>query len=123
MKKTCRQLSARPAAHGERGPDYQTNSAGDAVDIIDSTTNTVVLQVKHRSTPRSRVLSRRNPGLHSCEAEDTLWATDTATGKLLGKAALSGHPNNIAISRDGRRGVFSVSWPRRGQLKWWTRRR
>jgi YVTN family beta-propeller protein len=88
---------------------YQTNSAGDAVDIIDSTTNTVVLQVKNIEVPHGVVFSPDGTRAYiSCEAENTLWATDTRTGKLLGKAALSGHPNNIAISRDGRRVFVSI---------------
>jgi YVTN family beta-propeller protein len=83
---------------------YQTNSAGDAVDIIDSTTNTVVLQVKDIEVPHGVTFSPDGSRAYiSCEAENTLWATDTRTGKLLGKAPLSGHPNNISISRDGRR--------------------
>jgi YVTN family beta-propeller protein len=83
---------------------YQTNSAGDAVDIIDAATNTVVLQVKDIEAPHGVVFSPDGSRAYiSCEGENTLWATDTKTGKLLGKASLSGHPNNIAISKDGRR--------------------
>lgn len=83
---------------------YQTNSAGDAVDIIDAATNTVVMQVKDIEVPHGVVFSPDGSRAYiSCEAENTLWATDTRTGKLLGKASLSGHPNNIAISKDGRR--------------------
>jgi YVTN family beta-propeller protein len=81
---------------------YQTNSAGDAVDIIDAATNTVVLQVKEIEAPHGVAFSPDGSRAYiSCEAENTLWATDTKTGKLLGKASLSGHPNNIAISKDG----------------------
>jgi YVTN family beta-propeller protein len=83
---------------------YQTNSAGDTVDIIDSATNAVVLQVKDIEVPHGVTFSPDGTRAYiSCESENTLWATDTKTGKLLGKAALSGHPNNIAISKDGRR--------------------
>jgi YVTN family beta-propeller protein len=83
---------------------YQTNSAGDSVDIIDSATNAVVLQVKDIEVPHGVTFSPDGTRAYiSCESENTLWATDTKTGKLLGKAALSGHPNNIAISKDGRR--------------------
>src|SRR5208282_5421375 len=82
---------------------YQTNSAGDAVDIIDPVTNKVVLQVKDIEVPHGVAFSPDGTRAYiSCEAENTLWATDTKTGKLLGKASLSGHPNNIAISKDGR---------------------
>jgi YVTN family beta-propeller protein len=88
---------------------YQTNSAGDAVDIIDAATNKVVLQVKDIEVPHGVTFSPDGSRAYiSCEAENTLWATDTKTGKLLGKAALSGHPNNIAISKDGRRVFVSI---------------
>jgi len=83
---------------------YQTNSAGDAVDIIDATTNAVVLQVKDIEVPHGVAFSPDGSRAYiSCESENTLWATDTKTGKILGKAPLSGHPNNIAMSKDGRR--------------------
>lgn len=88
---------------------YQTNSAGDAVDVIDTTTNTVVLQVKNIEVPHGVVFSPDGTRAYiSCESENTLWATDTRTGQLIGKAALSGHPNNIAISRDGRQVYVSI---------------
>lgn len=83
---------------------YQTNSAGDAVEIIDVATNKIVLQVKDIEAPHGVVFSPDGSRAYiSCEGENTLWATDTKTGKLLGKASLSGRPNNIAISKDGRR--------------------
>jgi YVTN family beta-propeller protein len=83
---------------------YQTNSAGDAVEIIDAATNKVVLQVKDIEAPHGVAFSPDGSRAYiSCEAENTLWATDTRTGRLLGKASLSGHPNNIAISKDGLR--------------------
>lgn len=95
-------LFAQPLA-GSTVRIYQTNSAGDAVDIIDPATNKVVLQVKNIEVPHGVTFSPDGSRAYvSCEAESTLWATDTKTGKLLGKAALSGHPNNISISKDGR---------------------
>jgi YVTN family beta-propeller protein len=83
---------------------YQTNSAGDEVDVIDAATNAVVLRVKDIEVPHGVAFSPDGTRAYiSCEAENTLWATDTKTGKLLGKAHLSGHPNNISVSKDGRR--------------------
>lgn len=83
---------------------YQTNSAGDEVDVIDAATNEIVLVVKDIEVPHGVAFSPDGTRAYiSCEAESTLWATDTKTGKLLGKAHLSSHPNNIAISKDGRR--------------------
>lgn len=82
---------------------YQTNSAGDEVDIIDPTRNKVVLKVKDIESPHGVAFSPDGSRAYiSCEAENTLWATDTKTGKLLGKVPLSGRPNNISISKNGR---------------------
>src|SRR5712671_2680552 len=78
---------------------YQTNSAGDSVQIIDPATNKVVMEVKGIEVPHGVTFSPDGTRAYiTCEAENTLWATDTKTGKLLGKAPLSGHPNNVAIS-------------------------
>lgn len=83
---------------------YQTNSAGDAVDVIDAATNKVVFQVKDIEVPHGVTFSPDGTRTYiSCESESSLWATDTKTGKLIGKAMLSGHPNNISITKDGRR--------------------
>ena len=83
---------------------FQTNSAGDAVDVIDPATNKVVLQIKDIEVPHGVTFSPDGTRAYiSCEAENTLWAVDTRSGKLIGKAPLSGHPNNISISKDGKR--------------------
>lgn len=82
---------------------YQTNSAGDDVDVIDAKTNKVVLKVHGIEVPHGVTFSPDGKRAYiSCESEATLWATDTKSGKLLGKAKLSGHPNNISISKDGK---------------------
>jgi YVTN family beta-propeller protein len=82
---------------------YQTNSAGDDVDIIDPATNKVVLKVSGIEVPHGVTFSPDGTKAYiSCESESTLWATDTKTGKLISKAPLSGHPNNVAVSKDGK---------------------
>jgi YVTN family beta-propeller protein len=82
---------------------YQTNSAGDDVDVIDPVTNKVVLKVQGIEVPHGVTFSPDGTRAYiSCESESTLWATDTKTGKLISKAPLSGHPNNVAISKDGK---------------------
>jgi YVTN family beta-propeller protein len=83
---------------------WQTNSAGDAVDIIDPATNKVVFQVHDIEVPHGVAFSPDGTRAYiSCEAENTLWAADAKTGKLIAKAPLTGHPNNISISKDGKR--------------------
>lgn len=89
---------------------YQTNSAGDDVDIIDPATNRVVQKIQGIEVPHGVALSPDGARAYiSCEAESTLWATDAKTGKLLGKAPLSGHPNNISIAKDGKRVFVGIA--------------
>ena len=88
---------------------YQTNSAGDAVDIIDPATNKVVMQIKDIEVPHGVTFSPDGTRAYiSCEAESTLWITDTKTGKLINKVPLSGHPNNLSTSKDGKRVFVSI---------------
>ena len=82
----------------------QTNSAGDNVHIIDPATNKVVgiidgIEVNHG-------VSAAPDGSRyyiSNEAESTLDIVDTKSLKVGKKIPLSGHPNNIDISKDGHR--------------------
>ena len=88
----------------------QTNSAGDDVDVIDPGTNKVVgvirgIEVNHgaASAPNGRTLFVSNEG------ESTLDVVDTKSLKITKSIPLSGHPNNIAISKDGRRVYVSIA--------------
>ena len=82
----------------------QTNSAGDNVHIIDPVTNKVVgvisgIEVNHgvgAAPDGSRIYV-------SDEAESTLDVVDAKTLKVIKRVPLSGHPNNLAVGRDGRR--------------------
>ena len=88
----------------------QTNSAGDDVSIIDPATNKVVgtikgIEVNHGATYAP-------DGSHyyiSNEAESTLDVVDTKSLKVTRSIPLSGHPNNISISKDGRRVYVSIA--------------
>ena len=83
---------------------YQTNSAGDEVHVIDADQNKVVLEIKDIDIPHGVTFSPDGTRAYiTCETENTVWATDTKTGKLIGKANLSGHPNNLSVSKDGKR--------------------
>ena len=89
---------------------YQTNSAGNEVDIIDPGTNKVVMHVEGIEVPHGVAFSPDGKRAYiTCEAESTLWATDTKTGKLISKAQLSGHPNNLAVSNDGKYVFVSIA--------------
>jgi len=88
----------------------QTNSAGDNVHIIDPATNKVVgvisgIEVNHgagAAPDGSRIYI-------SDEAESTLDVVDAKTLKVMKKIPLSGHPNNMAVGRDGRRVYVGIA--------------
>ena len=91
--------------HGNRKVRIiQTNSAGDNVHVIDPATNKVVgviegIEVNHgvgAAPDGSRIYI-------SDEAESTLDAVDAKTLKVIKRAKLSGHPNNMAVGKDGKR--------------------
>src|ERR1700756_3978970 len=88
----------------------QTNSAGDDVSIIDPATNKVVgtingIEVNHgaAAAPDGR------PYSISDEGKSTLDVVDPKTLKITRSIALSGHPNNVGISKDGRRVYVSIA--------------
>ena len=81
----------------------QTNAAGDTAQFIDPATNKVVLTVKDLEAPHGVTSSPDGTRAYfTVESDSTVVAVDTKTGKHLGKVALSGHPNNIAVSKDGK---------------------
>src|SRR6202162_4098411 len=88
----------------------QTNSAGDDVHVIDPATHKVVgiihgIEVNHgaASAPDGRTLFVSNEG------ESTLDVVDTKSLKVNKSSQLSGQPNNIAISKDGKRVYVSIA--------------
>ncbi|HLK50086.1 MAG TPA: beta-propeller fold lactonase family protein [Bryobacteraceae bacterium] len=88
----------------------QTNSAGDDVSIIDPNTNKVVgtihgIEVNHGAA----VAPDGSRYYISDEAERTLDVVDAKTLDVTRKIPLSGHPNNISISKDGRRVYVSIA--------------
>jgi YVTN family beta-propeller protein len=93
----------------------QTNSAGDNVHIIDPATNKVVgiiegIEVNHGaggSPDGSRIYI-------SNEADNTLDFVDAKTLKVTSKVHLSGHPNNIAVGKDGRHVYVAIREPEPG---------
>jgi YVTN family beta-propeller protein len=88
----------------------QTNSAGTTVSLIDPATNTVVgvingIEVNHGATsaPDGSRLYISN------EAEKTLDVVDTKTLKVIKSIPLTAHPNNVSISKDGKRVYVAIA--------------
>src|ERR1700675_1549759 len=88
----------------------QTNSAGDNVSIIDPTTNKVVGVIKGIEVNHGAAAAPDGSRYYiSNEAETTLDVVDTKSLKVTRSIPLSGHPNNISISKDGRRVYVAIA--------------
>ena len=83
----------------------QTNSAGDNVHIIDPATNKVVGVINGIEVEPWRRRSRRTAAAStSATRPRARWTSSTRRRfKVTKQIPLSGHPNNIAVGRDGRR--------------------
>jgi YVTN family beta-propeller protein len=82
----------------------QTNSAGDNVHLIDPTTNKIVGTIEGIEANHGAAIAPDGSRIYiSNEAMSTLDAVDAKTLKVTKQVPLSGHPNNLAIGRDGKR--------------------
>jgi YVTN family beta-propeller protein len=88
----------------------QTNSAGDNVDLIDPATNKVVGVIKGIEVNHGAAVAPDGSRYYiSDEAESTLDVADAKTLKVIRNIPLSGHPNNIAVSKNGKRVYVSIA--------------
>jgi len=82
----------------------QTNMAGDNLHIIDPATNRIVGEITGIEANHGVAAAPDGGRLYvSNEADRTVDVVDTKTLKVFKQIPLSGPPNNIAISKDGRR--------------------
>src|SRR5881396_1218557 len=82
----------------------QTNAAGDSVMLIDPATNKVVGEIGGIEVNHGAAAAPDGSRLYiTNEAESTLDVADLKTLKVIKKIPLTNHPNNIAVSKDGRR--------------------
>jgi YVTN family beta-propeller protein len=88
----------------------QTNSAGDEVSIIDPAINKVVGTINGIEVNHGAAAAPDGSRYYiSDEGKSTLDVVDRKTLKITRSIRLSGHPNNIAISKDGRRVYVSIA--------------
>src|SRR5205809_1656971 len=104
MKALATLLIALPVA---RGADtvriVQTNAAGDNIHLIDPATNKVVGEITGIEVNHGAAVAPDGSRFYfSDEAEHTLDVVNGRTLAVTKRIALSGRPNNVAISRDGR---------------------
>jgi len=82
----------------------QTNSAGDNVHLIDPATNKIVGTIEGIEANHGAAIAPDGARIYiSNEAMSTLDIVDGKTLKVTKQVPLSGHPNNLAIGRDGKR--------------------
>jgi len=82
----------------------QTNSQGDNIHLIDPATNQIVGEVKGIPINHGAAAAPDGSRFYfSSEAEQTLHVVDGKTLQTVKKIPLTARPNNISISRDGRR--------------------
>ena len=82
----------------------QTNSQGNNIHLIDPATNQIVGEVTGVPINHGAAGAPDGSRLYfSSEAEQSLHVVDGKTLQLTKKIPLSGRPNNISISRDGRK--------------------
>jgi len=90
----------------------QTNSAGDSVLLIDPATNKVVGEIKDIEANHGAAAAPDGSRLYvTNEAESTLDVVDAKTLKVSRHIPLTGHPNNLSISKDGKRVYIAIVVP------------
>jgi YVTN family beta-propeller protein len=81
----------------------QTNSGDDSIHLIDPLTNAIVGEIHGVPINHGAAAAPDGSRLYfTSEAERVLAVVDPRTRQITKKVALTGRPNNISISRDGR---------------------
>ncbi len=102
-------LAALPAA-AQTARIYVTNSAGDSIHVIDPATQKVVQTIGPIEAAHGIDFSPDGQRVYvSNEADSTLDVFDRPSGKRIAQVKLSGHPNNIATTKDGGRVVVGIA--------------
>jgi YVTN family beta-propeller protein len=105
-------LSALPAAASDRVVIVQTNAAGDNVFLIDPSNNTIVGEIGGIEVNHGAAAAPDGSRLYfTNEANETLDVVDAKSLAVTKSIPLSGRPNNVAISRDGRRVYAAIVSP------------
>ena len=88
---------------------YVADSIGDDVYVIDPATNKVVQVIGGIEMPHGVNFSPDGSRVYiSNESENVLDVVDRKTGNIIKKVPLTGHPNNIAVTKDGGRVLVCI---------------
>src|SRR5262245_37450739 len=106
----CAFVLSATAARAELVRVYITNSAGDSIHVIDPATNKVVQEIKGIEAAHGIGFAPDGSKVYvSNESDSTLDVFDRESGSLIKKIALSNHPNNIAVTKNGDRVVVAIA--------------
>ena len=99
----CMASFSLAAAQESKVRIIQTNSAGDNIHIIDVATNKVVGEIKGIEAPHGLVVAPNGSRIYVSEQADrTLTVIDGKTLQVTKRIPLSGNPNLVDITPDGR---------------------
>ncbi len=90
-------------AAGTESRVLQSNSAGDNIHVISSATNKIVGTIEGIEVPHGVVVSPDGARIYiTDEPRRTLDIVDAVSLKVIKQVPLSGRPNNLAVSKDGK---------------------
>lgn len=82
---------------------FQTNAGGDTATVIDPATNKVVMTIPNLEVAHGVGFSPDGKRAYfTVESDSTVKSVDIATGKITGSVNLTGHPNNMSMSKNGK---------------------
>jgi YVTN family beta-propeller protein len=82
---------------------FQTNAGGDVATVIDPATNKIVMTIPDLEVAHGVGFSPDGKRAYfTVESDSTVKSVDIATGKITGSVKLSGHPNNMSVSKNGK---------------------
>ena len=104
--------AALPMTAATNARVIQTNSAGDNVHVIDPATNQVVGTIEGIEVPHGIVIAPGGARIYVTEEPtSTMDAIDSKTLRIVRKVPLSGRPNNLAVTADGRKVYVGIAQP------------
>src|SRR6185369_12985196 len=89
---------------------YVTNLAGTTISVLDPDSNKVVSEIKDIEVPESIQFSPDGSRMYITQGpENVLTVLDRKTEKLIKKVPISGHANDLAVTKDGKYALVCIS--------------
>src|SRR5579864_3269979 len=91
---------------------YIMNNAGTTISIIDPAVNKVVQTIEGIEVPETAHFSPDGSRVYVTNGADNfLDVLDRKTGKTIKRVPISGHANDLAVTKDGRRVLICIAEP------------